>query len=146
MEENTEHKGWFGRNWKWAVPTGGCLLIIILFVVFAGTMFIGVTSIFTDSEPYKEALANAQSNELVIQALGEPIETSGMIKGGINYNNGEGHTNLDIPIKGPKGAAVLHVVADKYTEVWEYQLMEVTIKETGEIIPLLLEGGSSNDF
>jgi hypothetical protein len=146
MEDTTHHKNWFGRNWKWAVPTGGCLLIIILFLVFAGTLFMGVTSIFTDSEPYKEAVANAQTNELVIQVLGEPIETAGMIKGGINYNNGEGHTSLDIPIKGPNGSATLRVVADKYTEVWEYQIMEVIIKETGEIIPLLLEEGSSNDF
>jgi hypothetical protein len=69
-----------------------------------------------------------------------------MIKGGINYNNGEGHTSLDIPIKGPKGNATIRVVADKYTEAWEYQLMEVTIKETGEVIPLLVTEGASNDF
>ena len=23
MEENTEHKNWFGRNWKWAIPSIG---------------------------------------------------------------------------------------------------------------------------
>jgi hypothetical protein len=146
MEENTDRRNWFGRNWKWAVPTGGCLLVIILFVVFAGTLFMGVTSIFTDSEPYKEALSTAQSNEIVINALGEPIETAGMIKGGVNYSNGEGHTSLEIPLKGPKGKATLQVVADKYTEVWEYQIMEVTIEATGETIPLLLEEKPSNDF
>jgi hypothetical protein len=28
MEENITQQNWFNRNWKWAVPTGGCLLII----------------------------------------------------------------------------------------------------------------------
>lgn len=136
MEENKAYKNWFGRNWKWAVPSGGCLLIIILFVIFAGTMFMGVTSLFKDSEPYKQALSIAQSNQLVIEALGEPIETDGMINGSVNYSGGEGHSNLDIPIKGPKGKAMIYVVADKYTDVWEYKIMEVKLESSGEIIPL----------
>ncbi len=145
MEENSDHRSWFGRNWKWVVPSGGCLLIIILFIAFAGTLFVGVTSMFKDSQPYKEAVLKAQNNEIVIDALGEPIETHGMVSGGINYSDGEGHTNLEIPIKGPKGKALIIVVADKYTEVWEYQTMEVTLEDTGETIPLLITEGSLED-
>lgn len=146
MEENIQHKNWFNRNWKWAVPTGGCLLVIILFIAFAGTMFMGVTSLFKDSEPYKNALLKAQTNEVVIEAIGEPIETSGMTKGSINYSNGEGHTNLDIPIKGPKGKAIIRVVADKYSEEWEYILMEVIVSETHEKIPLLSGDWETRDY
>jgi len=146
MEENIQHKNWFNRNWKWAVPTGGCLLIIILFIAFAGTMFMGVTSLFKDSEPYKNALLKAQTNELVIEAIGEPIETSGMTKGSINYANGEGHTNLEIPIKGPNGKATIKLVADKYTEEWEYSVMEVIVSDTQESIPLLPDDWENRDF
>jgi hypothetical protein len=137
MEENVPHQNWFNRNWKWAVPTGGCLLIIILFIVFAGSMILGVSSLFTGSEPYKEALSAAQSNDLLIKALGEPIEKDGIAKGNVNYKNDEGHLNLEIPLKGPKGKATLFVVADKYDEDWEYKVMELEISETGELIPLL---------
>lgn len=147
MEENIQRKNWFNRNWQWAVPTGGCLLIIILFIVLAGTMFMGVTSLFKDSEPYKTALLNAQTNELVIEAIGKPIERSGMTKGSIDYSNGEGHTNLDIPIKGPKGEAIIRVVADKYSKEWEYKLMEVIVAETHETISLMTNNDWENpDF
>ena len=138
MEENIPHQNWFNRNWKWAVPTGGCLLIIILFIVFAGSMILGVSSLFTGSEPYKEALLSAQSNEVLIKALGEPIEEDGIAKGNVNYTNGEGHLKLEIPLKGPKGKALLFVVADKYDADWEYKVMELEISETGELIPLLI--------
>ncbi|WP_233273958.1 cytochrome c oxidase assembly factor Coa1 family protein [Altibacter lentus] len=137
MDETIDHRNWFQRNWKWAVPTGGCLLIIILFIAFAGTMIMGVTSLFSDSDPYKEGVARAQSNQAVTAALGTPVETYGMTKGSINYKNGDGHTNLEIPIKGPNGKGILMVVADKYTETWEYSVMEVIVNDTGEKISLL---------
>lgn len=137
MEENAPRKNWFNRNWMWAVPTGGCLLVIILFIVFAGSMILGVSSLFTGSEPYKEAVLSAQSSELVIAALGEPIEEDGIAKGNVNYSNGEGHCSLEIPLKGPEGKATLKVIANKYSDVWEYELMEVELSETDEVIPLL---------
>ncbi|PKA82716.1 cytochrome oxidase complex assembly protein 1 [Ulvibacter sp. MAR_2010_11] len=137
MEENIPHKNWFGRNWKWVVPTGGCLVAIILFVVFAGTLVMGVTSLLTDSDPYKEAMSKAQENELVVAAIGEPIEQDGMTMGSLNYNNGEGQANLSIPIKGPKGEAVLSVFANKPGDEWIYHLLEVQIKNSGETISLL---------
>tara|TARA_R110000772_G_scaffold141974_2_gene251678 strand:+ start:649 stop:1086 length:438 start_codon:yes stop_codon:yes gene_type:complete len=137
MEENVPRQNWFNRNWKWAVPTGGCLLIIILFIVFAGSMILGLSTIFTGSEPYKDALLSAQSNEAVIKALGQPIEEDGIAKGNINYTNDEGHLKLEIPLKGPKGKAILFVVADKFDDDWVYKVMELEISETAELIHLL---------
>jgi hypothetical protein len=137
MEENVPDQNWFNRNWKWALPTGGCLLIIILFIVFAGSMILGVSSLFTGSKPYKEALFTAKSNERIIESLGEPIEEDGVAKGNVNYKNDEGHLNLEIPLKGPKGKAILFVVADKYEEDWVYKVMELELSETGDLIPLL---------
>ena len=98
MEENIDPRNWFGRNWKWVVPTGGCLLIIILFIVFAASMILGISSLFNNSEPHKEALFTAQNDEYVIEALGEPIKLNGSSKGSINYTNGDGYCNLEIPI------------------------------------------------
>ena len=137
--ENSDHRSWFGRNWKWAVPTGGCLLVIVLFVLFAGSLFVGVTSMFKDSTPYKDAISKAQTNEYVIEALGEPIESDGMISGSINYTGG-----FSIPINGPEGAATIMVDADKYNNLWNYNRLEVILDETGEVIPL--KDADSVDF
>jgi len=39
MNEHTQQKNWFVRNWLWVVPVGGCLTIILLFVLGVGAIF-----------------------------------------------------------------------------------------------------------
>jgi len=137
MEEIEERKGWFGRNWKWAVPTGGCLLIIILMVVFFGSIFFGITSMMTDSQAYQDSMEAATNNEALIELLGEPIETNGMNSGSLNISNGVKSAELTIPIKGPSGEATIYVVGEGINDSWTYQTMEVHIKDSREIIDLL---------
>lgn len=146
MEENIKTENWFQRNWKWAVPTGGCLLIIIMFILFAGAMIFGVSSLFTNSEPYQEALTKTQTNEWVIDILGAPIETDGIAKGSVNFTNDDGYCNLDIPIKGPNGTAIISVVAEKHSDIWTYDILEVRIEDTGEIITLLESTDALDDW
>jgi len=137
MEEIEERKGWFGRNWKWAVPTGGCLLIIILLVVFAGSLFFGITSMMSDSQAYQDSMEAAQKNEALIELIGEPIEPNGYNGGSLNYDNGIKSAELNIPIKGPNGEANIFVVGEGINDNWTYQTMEVHIEGTREIIDLL---------
>jgi len=137
MEETQETKGWFGRNWKWAVPTGGCLIVIILLVIFAGSVFFGITSMMTDSQAYQDSMEAAQQNEALIELIGEPIETNGMNGGSLNYNNGVKSAELNIPIKGPNGEATIFVVGEGINDNWTYQTMEVHIEGSREIIDLL---------
>lgn len=137
MEENTEQKNWFGRNWKWAIPSIGCLTIIIAFALLFGTMVTKVTDMFQDSVPYTVAMESMQQNTLVIEQLGEPIEPDGMFQGNINYENNNGTADLKIPVKGPKGEATLLVIAKKKNDVWTYQTMKVSFEDSDEIIDLL---------
>ena len=137
MEENTEQKNWFGRNWKWAVPSIGCLTIIITFILLFGSMVTKVTDMFQDSVPYTVAMESIQQNILVIEQLGEPIEPNGMFQGNINYENDNGTADLKIPIKGPKGEATLLVIATKSIDVWTYQTMRVSFEDSDETIDLL---------
>lgn len=137
MEEIEERKGWFGRNWKWVVPTGGCLLIIVLLIVFAGSLFFGITSMMSDSQAYQDSMEAAQKNEALVELIGEPIETNGHNGGSLNYNNGIKSAELNIPIKGPNGEATIFVVGEGINDVWTYQTMEVHIKDSREIIDLL---------
>lgn len=137
MEENIDRKGWFGRNWKWAVPTGGCLLIIVLIVAFAGTLFVGITSMMSDSQAYVDAMERVKTHPDVIEQLGEPIETNGMSGGSINYSNGYGKAELTIPIKGPNGEAIIRVEGEGKDTNWQYETMDVYIEESDLIIDLL---------
>ncbi|GAA4273535.1 cytochrome c oxidase assembly factor Coa1 family protein [Aquimarina gracilis] len=137
MNECAPQKSWFARNWGWAVPVGGCLVIIVLFFVFLGSVIFGVNELMTGSDPYKEGLATAQQDEYVISILGEPIETDGIMQGELSYKNNQGKANISIPIKGPKGEAKLYVEGTKLNDEWTYSEMYVIISETDEQIDLL---------
>jgi len=139
MEEEIR-QSWWKRNWKWVVPTGGCLTIIILFIILAGAAVFGITKAFSGTEPYQESIAKTQNNEQVIELLGEPIETDGIMQGSINFSNNDGSANIRIPIKGPKGEGTIYVVGEKLDGIWNYSELEVRIDQNNETINLLNEG------
>lgn len=141
--EEIKQKSWFGRNWPWVLPVGGCLTIILLFVFGVGAIFFGVSKMFTTSTPYEYAIQLAKSNTDVIEILGEPIESNGIISGNISLENDDGEADFTIPIKGPNGKARITVVGEKVYGEWTYEKLFVLIKETHEEINLLnknLEG------
>jgi hypothetical protein len=135
-DDNAEvRKNWWDRNWKWFVPTG-CLSLIVFFGLFIGGIFFSVTTIMKDSDAYKESIAAVQNNKLVVEKLGSPIETDGMVSGSINTTNNSGECDLQIPLKGPKGKGTLFVKAVKRGK-WKYDQMSVYIEKTDEEIDLL---------
>src|SRR5690242_14104430 len=105
-------RGWFGRNWFWAVPVG-CLVPFVC--CCGGPLLLGYFAMLSikSSEPYKEAVARAQESKAVEDALGTPIQVSFVVQGTINVTNDGGDADLTIPLFGPKGAGVLHVVGTK---------------------------------
>ena len=137
MEENQQHKGWFGRNWKWAVPTGCGIMLLIGIIAIVGGVFWGVTSIIQESDGVKEAMSRVQQNEIIISALGEPIEISGMTTGNIRTSNGTTSLDVTVPIKGPDGTGVLKIIGNEQNDVWSYQFMEVHLSDSNETVNLL---------
>ncbi len=143
MNEYVQQKSWFSRNWIWVVPTGGCLLIIILFAFGIGAAIFGVSKIFTSSAPYEYAVEQASKNPSVIELLGEPVETAGIMQGNISTTNDSGEVNIKIPLKGSKGKGSVTIKGEKIDGEWFYEELYVIIKETNEKINLLdktLEG------
>lgn len=129
-------KSWWQRNWKWFVPTG-CLTLIVLFIVFLVIMFFTVTAMIKESTPYVDAYEAATTNSYVIEKLGEPIEQSALIEGQVSVSDLEGDADLRIPLKGPKGEGILHVIGTKTGETWTYSKMEVKFAGSGETLNLL---------
>ncbi|WP_299766912.1 cytochrome c oxidase assembly factor 1 family protein [uncultured Dokdonia sp.] len=140
QNELIQEKSWWKRNWKWALPVGGCGGCLIIVILFIGGVFAGVTTMFTSSTPYQEGLEKVNSNEQVVELLGTPIEKDGIMQGSINFNNGDGEADFNIPIKGPKGEGRLYIVGEKRNDEWTYSEMEVRIDQNNEVINLLNEG------
>ncbi|MBR9913209.1 MAG: hypothetical protein GYB32_00045 [Algicola sp.] len=141
MEEKKQ-KNWFGRNWLWVLPVGGCLTVILLFVFGIGAAIFGVSKIVKNSEPYEHAVSLAKSNDRVMNALGAPIDTYGIFKGNISIENNRGEADLKIPIEGKNGEGTIVVLAEKANGTWDYDSLYVLVKDSQEKIqlqPKLLE-------
>jgi len=141
--EGQNQKSWWGRNWPWVLPVGGCLTVILLFVFGIGAIFFGVTNALRNSTPYEYAVELASNHPDVIAELGDTIETDGMLNGNISLNNGGGDVDFKIPLIGPNGKGSLIVKGEKVGGEWTYEKLYVLIKETNEKVNLLdkvLEG------
>ncbi len=135
MEE--QQKSWFGRNWPWVVPLGGCFTVILLFVFGIGAVIFGVSEVFTGSEPYEYAIERASANELVLDALGEPVETNGIMSGSLKFENDRGIANFYVPLKGSRGEGKVYIVGTKENGKWIYTELYVLTQDSEEHIDLL---------
>ena len=141
--EAQKQKSWWGRNWPWVLPVGGCLTVILLFVFGIGAIFFGVSKALKNSTPYEYAVDLATNHPIVVENLGEPVETDGMLSGNISLDSSGGDVDFTIPLSGPKGKGSLVVTGEKIEGNWVYEALYVLIKETNEQINLLdktLEG------
>ncbi len=141
--EVQNQKSWWGRNWPWVLPVGGCLTVILLFVFGIGAIFFGVTKAMKNSTPYAYTVELATNHPEVIESLGEPVDTDGMLSGNISLDSNGGSVDFAIPLKGSHGKGSLVVKGEKIDGEWIYEYLYVLIKETNEQINLLdktLEG------
>lgn len=121
---------WWKRNWKWVVPVGGCLTLIIICIVFIASIFFGVTKLMEDSQPYEYAFELINNDEQLIDLLGTPIEKAGVIQGNISWNNGKKEAQMVIPIEGPKDSGTLFIDAYGQGDTWNYREIRVEISDT----------------
>jgi hypothetical protein len=118
---------WWNRNWKWAVPVG-CLVPILL---GSGIVLLILTLVFgalKSSDPYTQALAAARANSEVKALLGEPIQPGFWVSGNFQVNGSSGNADFSIPLSGPKGSATVYATARKAAGRWEFIALEVSPK------------------
>lgn len=135
-ELEPEKRSWLSKNWKWALPLGGCLTIIIGGIIVLGTAIFGFFSSVKSSSGSEKALQLAQQNPQVIEILGEPIEEDGIGNFSVHINNGLKTSEITLPIKGPKGEASLHVKSRGSDDHTVYEIFELQVYETEELIDL----------
>ena len=130
-----QRPGWWGRNWKWFVPTG-CLGILVLFVGFICLIAFVVFGAMKSSDVYKTALATAKADLRVTGALGSPIEAGYFITGSTHASGSSGDADLTVPISGPNGKGTIYFVASKFAGKWTFSKLVVVVGKTGEEIDL----------
>lgn len=119
-------RGWFARNWLWAVPTG-CLVVLVLCVALCIGVFGAILASVKSSEPYRMALEQVRSNPKVIEKLGEPIREAGWFPSGtIETQNDSGSANLAFEVMGPKGVAQVQARARRIGGKWGITTLDVT--------------------
>lgn len=127
---------WFARNWKWLLPVG-ILLSLLLFASFVGGILLVVESSFQHSDSYVQALARARADPQVVEKIGQPIEPGWMASGSIDVSGSSGDADISIPIRGPKGKGTLYVVAKKRAGRWEFETLQVEVTGHAGRIDLL---------
>ncbi len=136
-QRQTPSATWWQRNWKWFVPVcfGGVVLVVGFIVGILALVF----GLMKSSDAYKDALAMAQENQYVQEALGSPIEAGLLVMGNINVNGSSGHADLAIPVSGPYGEGTIYVVASKSAGRWTLLNLVMEIAATNERIDLLAD-------
>lgn len=135
MREQTE-KGWWGRNWGWFVPTAclGCLILPVACV--GGCIWLGVSSI-KSFDPFEEALAAANSHPRVEELLGNPVVMDWKgLSGQVNTELDNRRAEMNLPLKGPQGRGTLRLLAYQRNGVWEYERLELEVRDHDETIDL----------
>jgi hypothetical protein len=127
---------WFARNWKWVLPLG-ILLLLLLFASFVGSILFIVESSFRHSDCYVQALARAGADPQVVEKIGQPIEAGWTASGSINVSGPSGDADISIPISGPKGKGTVYLVAKKSAGRWEFQTLQIEVQGEKERIDLL---------
>lgn len=134
-------RSWWSRNWKWLVPVG-----IIVPLLLCGTCVVGlVTVVFSalrSSEVAKHAVSQAQADSRVTSLLGQPIEMGYFVAGTLNVTGSTGQADMSIPISGPKGKAKIKAQATRSGGVWNYTKLDVTPSDGGPPIDVLKSSSS----
>ena len=137
---HTEKKGFWERNWMWALPCGclGCLgLTIGACVTLVGTTI----GLVRSSDVFEDALERARQDPRIIAELGEPIDAGWQVQGNFNLSDDSSEASYSIPLSGPDGDATLTVEATKHDEEWVFHRLEVRFDSSGDRIDLLEPGG-----
>ncbi|NBD11368.1 MULTISPECIES: cytochrome c oxidase assembly factor Coa1 family protein [Corallococcus] len=131
-------QGWWNRNWKWAVPVGCLALLGSCFCFAAIAVGWGYTS-FKDMGAYTDAVAQAQEDPHVQQALGGTFKSGFPSDTRVSTSNGHTHAEFTVPLDGPKADGTLHAVADKDGGDWTFRTLYVQLQD-GSRIDLLDTG------
>ena len=126
---------WFGRNWKWVVPVG-CLLPVLLAGGCALMVFSFATGLMKQSDAYQNR-AGPRASELGCDRsdrLPDFANRNRLWQQQRKWTNRR--SEFIHSVERAEREATLYVEAKKSADIWLFQTMVVKIEKTGERIGL----------
>ena len=130
-----DRRGWWSRNWKWFVPSG-CLVLVLLVVALVAGIFTMVMGMMRGSAAYDEAMRAARANPALVAAIGTPIEDGSLVTGSFEETGPTGKASLAIPVEGPRGKATIYIEGAKTAGQWRYDVLVAEVEATKARIDL----------
>lgn len=113
------------RKWAW----WGAGLWLVFGLAFAG-LFVGVTSMLKDSEPYQDARALIERDPRVAAQYGLPLST-GTPTGSFQISGPDGTASMQFGVEGSKAEGTAYVEARRRLGRWEVEDLVVENEDTG---------------
>ena len=129
-------KNWFQRHLGLTIA-GGCAVLLAAALTFTLILFTFIFGMMRNSAAVKMALKQAQSNAVVAERLGTPLETGWFMSGNVNVTGSSGHADMEIPVHGSKGKGTIYLVADKSAGLWSFSTLQVAFADNEARIDLL---------
>ena len=137
---------WRNRRWesigqfratqrRWAL-WGVAAWVAALAVVWAG--FVGIGSLFKDSDAFRLAQATLEADERVMALLGRPVST-GFVTGSIQWSGPDGSASLAYSVEGPGGSGRVFFEARQRMGQWTIRRMVFQQEGSGRRIELAPE-------
>jgi hypothetical protein len=73
----------------------------------------------------------------VRELVGDPLVAGCIATGSIHLKDSNGYADLSIPISGPKGKGLIHLIAVKSGGPWQFRTLQVAVEGRAEVIDLL---------
>lgn len=123
---------WRNKSWEsvhefkrkqrqWAIG-GLCFLLVSLATV--AVVIFAVVSIFSQSEPYKDAVKLANTVPEIKDDLGSDIKQEGIPSGNIEITNANGKVDMAFPFKGSKGKGTIYLKGVREAGLWSYSVVK----------------------
>ena len=129
-------KNWLERNAGWKIPIG-CLLVVVLLGGFVATIFAIVSLSFRKSEVFQQAIARAEKSPQIAARIGTPLHPDWLPQGHIEVSGSTGTAQMEIPVTGPRGKAVISLDAQKVAGIWQFRKLEIQFEGQADSINLL---------
>ena len=135
--ETIKEESWWKRNWKWVVPVGGCLSVIIIGIVLVASLVFGVKNAISDSDYRSLVIEEVRENPTAIEFLGTPIEDNGISNYNFQWKNGETFVNFEMDVSGPKGSGNVIVKGTSEDDVKVFNELRLIIDDSDIEVNLL---------
>lgn len=130
--KGTDHFKRTQRHWAIA----GVIVWLGLIVVVGGS-FWGIQSLIKGAGGYQLTMETLRASPEIKEVFGEPLEDGFMPSGSVETSNGQGRSNLEISISGPKAQGTAYSRAIKEFGTWRMVSLTVVVDGTNEKINLI---------